>query len=121
MRNPIFALAMILAAFLAGCATPTFPVTGSDPDLVLDTPQERTLVGYMAGDKPVKFPAGRYVAAYRTKNGTVYRTTAAIFHGGSKRDDAGILILDAGGQAFQFDEQQATILRLSAPLDFAPR
>ena len=92
------------------------PVTAPTPDLVLATPQERKIDGNMI----VKFPAGRYVAAYRTEHGTVYRSQGDIFAGSFRGTDAGILILKDGGQTFQLNENQRVVWRLDRPLEFTP-
>lgn len=110
-----FPLLALVAFFLAGCAAPTFPVIGSPPDLILATPQERII----EGRNPVQFPAGRYVASYRTKEGTVYLTTAAIHIHGRILNTGGLLIRDDGTHALQAGQGVLVTWLLDRPLEIA--
>lgn len=115
MKSALLPLLAALAMFLGACSAPTFPVTGSKPDLVLASAQTRTLVGSSA---VITFPAGRYVATYRTAAGTYYQAQGAVFVGQRREEwGAGVVILDDGGQAFHSDGSRVDP-RLEKPLDF---
>lgn len=122
MKTLANAILAALCVLLASCAAPTFPVSGPAKELSLATSQERLIVGWMAGKSVVTFPAGRYVATYRTKAGTFYKAPADVFSGKTRLTDAGVLIVDMdGAHAFQMNELQRVIWRLDRPLEIVGR
>jgi hypothetical protein len=110
--------AAVLVALFAGCSAPTFPLDGPKPDLQLASPQQRGLIGDAAR---VTFPAGRYFAAYRTKDGTFYQAEGPVFVNGRRFEGpAGVVFLDDGGQALLLDSSRVHP-RLDRPLELTSR